>query len=447
MKLKSAVRILVVDDEAPIREVLSASLRDEGYQVQVAGDGEEGLVKMRSFTPHIVFLDIWMPGSLDGVDVLTKAKKQFPETEFIMISGHGTIETAVKATRLGAWDFIEKPLSMDRIMINIGNILHYQNEKAQKQSLLSHLKKNIALVGEAPATVKLKEQISKVGPAPEAILLTGEVGAGRRLVAQNIHFASPRAGLPFIEVNCANIPLDLFDYELFGWSNSILPGQLPEQKGKVELVDSGTLYLSESHCIPVATQKKLLRLVRQGQIQRAGSKEVIPVDLRVIFSTPEKNASLDAELLHEGGLKTLYVPALRERAEDLTALYWYFSDSILREEGLSRKTLSSIAVEKLKAYNWPGNLREFRNFVERLYLLTPGDVIEEHDLYFAGLPAEGGSPFYQVNFRQARSQFEKQFLLEKLKEFEGNISKTAEAIGLERSYLHRKLKTYGIDHA
>lgn len=444
MKPKSLIRVLIVDDEAPIREVLKATLQDEGYQVLTAQDGQEGLQLMSQFTPHIVFLDIWMPGRLDGIEVLNQAKKQFPETEFLMISGHGTIETAVKATRMGAWDFIEKPLSMDRILINLGNIQQFQSERAQKQSLLTQFRKNLAIIGDARTTTQLKEWISYSGPQDQSLLLKGEMGSGRRLVAQNIHFASPRAGLPFIEVNAANIPIDLFDYEFFGWSNSILPGQVSEQKGKIELADGGTLYISEAHLLPISTQKKLAYFVRTNQFRRAGSQTLIESRTRLMFCLTLPQDELDAELM--GLLPNQYrIPTLRERIDDLLALFWYFSDTIVREEGVARKVLHADAVALLKSYQWPGNLRELRNFIERLYLLTPAEQIEVHDLHFAGLPSDNGSPFYQVNFRQARAQFEKQFLLEKLKEYEGNISRTAEAIGLERSYLHRKLKIYGIE--
>lgn len=440
---KNTIRILIIDDESPIREVLSASLKDEGFIVQTAASGEEGIKCMRDFTPHIVFLDIWMPGSLDGVEVLTRAKRQFPETEFIMISGHGTIETAVRATRLGAWDFIEKPLSMERILINLSNILQYQFEKAQRQGLVAQFQKNIALVGESQLMRQLKQQISSSGATDNPILLVGEKGSGRRLVAQNIHFASFKAGLSFVEVNCANIPLDLFDFEVFGWANGVLPGQSFEQKGKLQLAQGGTLYLSEANLIPEASQYKLAKFLKMKSFQRVGSQDNTLVDTRLIFSMSADLDSLHSEL-RDILKETLLIPALRDRSEDLMALFWHFSDAILREEGVTRKTLTPEAQDQLKKYAWPGNLREFRNFVERLYLLTPTEQIELHDVFFAGLPSDSGSPFYQLNFRQARSQFEKQFLVEKLKEFDGNISKTAEAIGLERSYLHRKLKAYGI---
>jgi two-component system, NtrC family, nitrogen regulation response regulator NtrX len=448
------VRILIIDDEPSIREVLCLTLKDEGFVVQTASNGQEGLQKLRDFTPHIVFLDIWMPGSLDGIDVLTQAKKQFVDTEFIMISGHGSIETAVRSTKLGAWDFIEKPLSMDRILINVSNILHFQQEKTQKKGLLIQFQKNLALVGESPVLVAIKEKITHIGTHNKPVLILGEKGSGSRLVAQNIHFASACAGLPFVELNCANIPVDLFDYEVFGWSQGVLPGQPFEQKGKLELAQGGTLYLAEAHCISESSQYKLVRFLKTKQFQRAGSQVFLSSQTRVIFSSSEgfsilkkpyfTDAVQSSEIGDDSWLDKVEIPALRERQEDIMPLFWHFSDSILREQGVNRKTLSLESQEVLKKYSWPGNLREFRNFVERLYLLTPTESIEVHDLYFAGLPSEGGSAFYQMNFRLARSQFEKQFLVEKLKEFDGNISKTAEAIGLERSYLHRKLKAYGI---
>jgi len=228
-------RILIVDDELPIREVLSASLRDEGHIVQTAHDSDTGIKAMREFQPEIVFLDIWMPGSLDGIEVLTTAKKQFPHIEFVMISGHGTIETAVKATKLGAWDFIEKPLSMDKITIVISNIINYQHERFEKEALLNKLRKNIAIVGEAAPIVNLKQMIARVASSQSWVLLYGENGVGKELTAQNIHYMSTRASRPFVEVTCANLADDLVEIELFGYEKGAFPGADKTQKGKVEL--------------------------------------------------------------------------------------------------------------------------------------------------------------------------------------------------------------------
>lgn len=445
-------KILIIDDEAPIREVFSASLRDEGYHVHTAQDGESGLRAVRDYRPDLVFLDIWMPGSLDGIEVLKKAKQEFPSLEFVMISGHGTIETAVKATKLGAWDFIEKPLSMDKIMIAITNVLQYQSEKQEKEALLSRLRKNIALVGEGPKMVSLKQLIARVAPTQSWILLQGENGAGKELCAQNIHYLSPRASRPFVEVNCANLAEDLIEAELFGYEKGAFIGAEKTQKGKIEMAQGGTLYLDDVCDLSAKAQEKLLRVLQERKFQRTGGGDFIPVDVRVMAAT-EKNLAEEVkagrfrdDLYHRINVITLQVPSLRERAEDVPALTKHFADQVARDGGFAIKQFSPQAIEAMTTYQWPGNVRELKNFIERVYILTPGEFVDVHDVRFAGLSVGGGAGVGEhMNFRDARAQFEKEYLVRKIDENNGNISRTAESIGLERSYLHRKIKAYGID--
>lgn len=454
-KVKPA-KILIIDDELPIREVLSASLKDEGHFVQTASDGEKGILALREFQPEIVFLDIWMPGSLDGIEVLTSARKIFPEVEFIMISGHGTIETAVKATKLGAWDFIEKPLSMDKISIVISNIIQYQQEKEEKQALLNKLRKSIALIGEAPSMVSLKQMIVKAASSSSWLLLKGEKGSGRELTAQNIHYMSPRASRPFLEINFSIIPEDLYETELFGFEKGAFAGASKTQKGKIELAQNGTLYLDEVSLLSLKTQEKILRLLQEKKFQRVGGSEYIENDVRIIAATEKdleqeiKAGRFSEDLYHRINLMPFRVPSLREHPEDIPALVSYFSDQSAKEAGTLRKQISAKAMQAMVDYSWPSNVRELKNFIERVYILTPSDFIDVHDLRFAGLPSQqtvedqsGGSEL--STFREARAQFEKQYLLKKIAENNGNISKTAEVIGLERSYLHRKIKTFGIE--
>lgn len=448
------MKILIIDDEAPIRDVLSASLNDEGYEVRSAEDGDRGLRVLSEFQPDVCFLDIWMPGTLDGIAVLTKARELFPSTEFVMISGHGTIETAVKATKLGAWDFIEKPLSMDKIIIILQNIRQYMQEREEKSALLNKLRKSIALIGEAPAIVQIKQLISRIAPTPSWVLLTGESGTGKELVALNIHYMSPRASRPFVDLNCAAVPEDLLEAEIFGIEKGAMPGVEKTKKGKLDLAQGGTLFIEEIAEMSPLVQSKLLRYLQEKKYQRIGGSDFIGNDVRVIAATSK---DLEKEVREKRFRQDLYdrlnvvpfrIPALRERTEDLPVLTSHFSDQTSRESGLPKKAFSEQATEAMKAYQWPGNVLELKNFVERVYILTPGEYVDVHDLRFAGL-IDGGSSSPEQDllgtFREARARFEKEYLVKKIQENGGNISKTAETIGLERSYLHRKIKAYGIE--
>lgn len=448
-------KILIIDDEAPIRDVLSASLRDEGYQISLAHDGESGIQAIRDTQPDIVFLDIWMPGKYDGIEVLNLARKEFPHVEFVMISGHGTIETAVKATKLGAWDFIEKPLSMDKILIVISNILSYQQQKEEKALLLNKLRKSIALIGEAPAIVATKQIIARVAPTNSWILIQGEAGTGKELVAQNIHYMSSRASRPFVEINCGGIPEDLQDAEIFGIEKGAMPGVERTKKGKLDLAMGGTLYIAEIGEMNLGTQAKLLQYLDSRKYSRVGGAEAIANDVRVIAASSKdlekevRAGRFREDLYYRLNVIPFRVPALREHPEDIPVLVSYFSDNVSRESGYPKKAFSEKGIEKMLAYQWPGNVRELKNFIERVYILTPGDFVDVHDLRFAGLIDKEDEKAVEMQdlstFREARAQFEKDYLLRKIGENNGNISRTAEVIGLERSYLHRKIKAYGID--
>jgi two-component system nitrogen regulation response regulator NtrX len=404
---------------------------------------------MREKQPEIVFLDIWMPGSLDGIEVLTKARAQFPEVDFVMISGHGTIETAVKATKLGAWDFIEKPLSMDKILIVISNIQQYQSERDEKKALLNKLRKSIAIIGETAPMVQLKQMIARTAPTQSWVLLQGEKGSGRELIAQNIHYLSSRASRPFIEINCASISMDLMEAELFGYEKGAFPGAERSQKGKLELAHGGTVYIEDIADLSLSAQEKLLKVLQERTFQRLGGSEKIPLDIRLVAATNEDlqdkiSQGLFLEsLYHRMNVMPIRVPSLRERREDIPALISHFGDISAKEDG-QRKKFSEKAILWMREHSWPGNVRELKNFIERLYILTPGDFVDVHDVRFAGL-SHGSDGADESSFREARAQFEKEYLVKKLAENNGNISKTAEVIGLERSYLHRKIKTYGIE--
>lgn len=448
------MKILIIDDEAPIRDVLSASLKDENFVVKTAEDGDKGLVALREFQPDICFLDIWMPGTLDGIQVLTKAREIHPATEFVMISGHGTIETAVKATKLGAWDFIEKPLSMDKIIIIIQNIRQYMQEREEKAALLNKLRRSIALIGEAPAVVQMKQLISRVAPTLQWVLVTGEPGTGKGLAAQNIHYMSPRASRPFVDINCAAVPEDLLEAEIFGIEKGAMPGVEKTKKGKLDLAQGGTLYIEEISEMNALAQAKLLRYLQEKKYQRIGSSDFVENDVRVIAAASKdlekevKDKRFRQDLYDRLNVVPFRIPPLRERTEDLPVLVSHFSDQTSRESGQPKKAFSEQAMQAMAQYPWPGNVLELKNFVERVYILTPGEYVDVHDLRFAGLTDGGALTAEQDllgSFREARARFEKEYLIKKIQENGGNISKTAETIGLERSYLHRKIKAYGIE--
>ncbi|WP_413295053.1 sigma-54-dependent transcriptional regulator [Bdellovibrio sp. HCB185ZH] len=450
-----STKILIIDDEAPIRDVLSASLKDEGYQVFLAHDGESGLQAIKDIQPDVVFQDIWMPGKFDGIEVLTRARKEFPNVEFVMISGHGTIETAVKATKLGAWDFIEKPLSMDKILIVISNILSFQQAKEEKSLLLNKLRKSIALVGEAPSIVATKQVIARVAPTNSWVLIQGEAGTGKELVAQNIHYLSARASRPFVEINCGGIPEDLLEAEIFGIEKGAMPGVDRAKKGKLDLAQGGTLYIAEISEMNKDAQAKLLTYLDDKKYRRVGGSETIENDVRVIAASSKdldqevKEGRFREDLYYRLNVIPFRVPALREHPEDIPVLVSFFSDNVARESGFPKKAISEQAMNKMLSHQWTGNVRELKNFIERVYILTPGEFVDVHDLRFAGLIDKDDEKGFEMQdlstFRDARAQFEKEYLLRKINENGGNISKTAEVIGLERSYLHRKIKAYGID--
>jgi two-component system nitrogen regulation response regulator NtrX len=450
--MKTATKVLVIDDERPIVEALAVSLKDEGFLVDTAFSGRQGLQKIRDFAPEIVLQDIWMPGELDGLQVLEEAKKGgYPDCEFIIMSGHGTIETAVRAVKNGAWDFIEKPLSMDKITIVIANILSFKKEQSDKNALLNKLRKNIALIGESPVMVSLKQMIARVAASDACVLITGENGTGKELVVQNLHYLSHRAGRPLVEVNCAAIPMELMEAELFGYERGSFAGAERSKRGKFDFANGGTLFLDEIGDMTIEVQTKILRFLQERRFYRVGSEAPVEVDARMLAATSKnledevKAGRFREDLYYRLNVVPLKVAPLRQRREDIVLLVDYFGDQFLRNNGYKRKSFSAAAVQLMQNHSWPGNVRELRNFIERVYILTPGEYVDVHDLRFAGLSEASSGEGEGGTFREARARFEREFLIKKIEENNGNISKTAEAIGLERSYLHRKIKAYGIE--
>lgn len=467
--MKTPAKILVVDDEASIRQSLSAILEDEGFDVFVASDGAQALDLMAKEALDAVLLDIWMPGQ-DGLEVLSEAKKRFPKLDFIIMSGHGTIETAVKATKLGAFDFIEKPLSLEKVVIVINNLLNMSRLKAENARLLNKVKRDISLVGESEPMQGLRAMIARVAPTNSWVLITGESGTGKELVAQNIHYQSVRAARAFVEVNCAAIPEELIESELFGHERGAFTGATQQKKGKFDLAHGGTLFLDEIGDMSLKTQAKILRILQEQRFERVGGTETILVDVRVVAAT---NKNLEQEvragrfredLFYRLNVIPFRVPALRERSSDIPQLAKNFLSGFSRESGTKPKSFTPEVLQLLTTREWPGNVRELRNFVERLFILTPGELIDVADLKqvgyefsqaFRDFDADKTSPGIaypgssEINgmrtLRQARAEFEKEFILRKLEENQGNVSKTAEVIGVERSHLHRKIKSYGIE--
>jgi two-component system nitrogen regulation response regulator NtrX len=432
--------------------MLSATLEDEGYTVAVAYNADQGIKLIKSFQPDVVLLDIWMPGEKDGMDVLKSQYSSTSSTQFIMMSGHGTIETAVEATKIGAWDFLEKPISLDKVLILISNIINYHRERRDKDSLLSYIRKGFALVGESLKLQEIKQLIGRMAQSEEWVFIEGEVGTGKSLIAKNLHYLSNRASQNFIEFRCANYPSGLVIYELFGYERGAFIGAEFSKKGVLEMSNGGTLYLRDVGALDLETQKRLLQVLKNQKLKRIGSGVEIDLNIRVIASSA---ISLEEKIQENNFLPELYsrlrgasVKAypLSERKKDIPVLVDYFSRYFSRESGQKEKFFSDKAIQIFENYSWPGNVRELKNLIERVYILAKGDYVDIQDLNTVGLPMDGKKYIERCSsFRDARAQFEKEFLLKKIAEHDGNISKTAENIGLERSYLHRKIKSYGID--
>ncbi len=448
--------ILIVDDEASIRESLMGILQDEGFRTSFARNGEEGLTMVKEESPDLVLLDIWMPG-IDGIETLRRIKEAHPDQLVVMMSGHGTIESAVKATKLGAFDFIEKPLSLEKVLLCIQNAMKIGDLVEENRSLKAKIAKEHEMIGESPPIRILKEQIGIAAPTSGWVLITGENGTGKELVARAIHTFSKRANKPFIEVNCAAIPEELIESELFGHEKGAFTGATTSRKGKFDQAHEGTLFLDEIGDMSLKTQAKVLRILQERKFERVGGNRTIEVDVRVIAAT---NKDLEEEIASGHFREDLYyrlnvlpfhVPPLRQRPEDIPALTKHFLDYFCSKESRETKTITPAALEVLKIHPWPGNVRELKNIVERLVIMTPGTTITEKNLPAAigkkaagtrGVALPGGD---SATYREARDHFERDFIIRKLEENEWNISRTAESIEIERSNLHRKIKAFGIE--
>jgi two-component system nitrogen regulation response regulator NtrX len=447
--------ILVVDDEPQILQAIAGLLQDEDFAVLTAPDGEAALKKVREELPDLVLLDIALPGR-DGLEILKDLKDQHPTLPVIMISAYGSVENAVKATRLGAYDFIEKPPHADKIILSVRNALEMARLSEENRRLRQQAAPAREIIGQSEAIQQVREKLRLVAPTSASVLITGENGTGKELVARALHYLSPRSHRLFVEVNCAAIPEDLIESELFGHEKGAFTGATGRRQGKFDLAHEGTLFLDEIGDMSLKTQAKILRILEEQRFERVGGSRSIQVDVRIVAAT---NKTLELEiakgtfredLYHRINVIPLHVPPLRERREDIPLLSQHFLREVARENQAPLKTLTPRALEILVDQSWPGNVRELKNFIWRVFLLTPHQVIDAEDLPLErsdslNLAGNLSALFTLPDFREARARFEREFLQRKLKEHNGSVSATAEAIGLERSHLYRKLRAYNLE--
>ncbi|MEW6672589.1 MAG: sigma-54 dependent transcriptional regulator [Thermodesulfobacteriota bacterium] len=444
--------VLIVDDEPSILQSLSGLLADEGFEVLTASNGYEALKVISSEAPDLVLLDIWMPG-IDGIETLKEIKKDNPFIQVVIITGHGTIDTAVEATKLGAFGFIEKPLSIDKVILSINNALNFRRLEEENRYLRKKTIEKHSITGSSPLIQTLKKEIAAAAPTDSYILITGENGTGKELVARTIHHLSNRADCPMIVVNCATIPEELFESELFGHEKGAFTGMTKKNIGKFELAVNGTLFLDEIGDMSLKIQAKILRVLQERQFNRIGGGRTLSVNVRIIAAS---NKELEKEIALGNFREDLYyrlnvipikVPALRERREDIPLLIETFLEEFAAQTRNPRKMLDPVAIELLCDYPWPGNVRELKNLIERIAIMEGNELITADDLpvpYNPGSRVDRESSddrlFSIKHLKEAKVNFEREFILRKLEENEHNISQTAKAIGVKRSYLYKKLK-------
>jgi two-component system nitrogen regulation response regulator NtrX len=452
---------MIVDDEKGIREALKQVLEYEEIAVQVCASGHEATRTYPEFRPHLVFLDVKMEG-MDGLETLKRLRELDPRAQIVMISGHGTIQTAVEATQLGAYDFLEKPLDTDRILLTLRNALEHVVLVKENVRLKQEVRAQYEIVGSSKAIRNVIGLLEKVAPTPARVLITGENGTGKELVARAIHALSPRASGPFIEVNCAAIPTELIESELFGHIKGSFTGAFADRAGKFELADGGTLFLDEIGDMSLSAQAKVLRALQEGVISRVGSGKAVPVDVRVIAAT-NKNLNLEIEdgrfredLLYRLNVVPIHVPSLHERRSDIPQLITHFTAELTRV-GLPAKDFETDAVERLTAHEWPGNIRELKNAVERLLILAAGSAVTQADVERLVGKGDGGRAkgaggvssgdagwLRAATFEDFKQAAERDFLLRKLQEHDWNVSETARTLQMPRSNLYKKIERYGL---
>ena len=448
-------RVLIVDDEPGIRQALKQVLEYEGMEVRTAGSGGEAITVYPDFRPHLIFLDVKMAG-LDGLETLTRLRDLDSGATIVMISGHGTIATAVEATQRGAFDFLEKPLDTDRLLVTVRNALAQADLVGENSRLREVVSRRHAMIGSSEPLRATRELIAKVGPTSARVLITGENGTGKELVARGLHAASPRRDRAFVEVNCAAIPSELIESELFGHMKGSFTGAFADRAGKFEQADGGTLFLDEVGDMSLPAQAKLLRVLQEGVVTRIGGSKSIEVDVRVIAAT-NKDIGLEIaegrfreDLLYRLNVVEIEVPALRERVDDIPDLVAHFAEQIAVAAGVAGKRFGEDAVRRLQQRTWPGNIRELRNAVERALILSPGKIVTAGDIDRLLPPSEGSSPAIARDpslphtFETFKQDAERNFLAAKLRENDWNVSETARALKMPRSNLYKKIERYGL---
>lgn len=446
-------RVLIVDDEESIRSSLEKLLSFEKFKTFTAPDGQKALDIVGGERIDIVLLDIKMPG-MDGLEVLQKIKETHSNLPVVIISGHGTIATAVEATKLGAFDFIEKPIDMERLLLTVRNGIRQGELARQNVQLRERAGVKTKIVGEHPEILAIMKTIERVAPTNARVLIMGENGTGKELVARRLHEVSLRAHEPFVEINCAAIPEDLIESALFGHEKGAFTGAISQKIGKFEIADGGTLFLDEVGDMSLSAQAKVLRVLQESTFERVGGTETKKVDVRVIAASNKDLLSEAAkgtfreDLYYRLNVVPIKIPPLRERKSDIKLLAEYFFEEVSNELGNPPKKLSPGALDVLMDYSWPGNVRELMNLIERLCILTPGDVIRREDLPPLELTREEDllkDPFGLKTYQDFKDFTEKEFLIKKLRENNGNVSRTARQLKMQRSNLYKKLEKYGID--
>jgi two-component system nitrogen regulation response regulator NtrX len=459
--------ILVVDDEEAIVSSLSSILEDEGYQVSVAKSGGEALKTYMADPPDLMLLDIWMP-EMDGLETLRRIKELVPTAQVMVMSGHGSIETAVKAIKLGAYDYIEKPLSLENVTLRVKHALEQYRLEEENRSLRTKVQRKFELVGLSAAMQQLRQLIETAGPTNSRVLIGGENGTGKELVARAIHLQSARADRPFVAVNCAAIPETLIESELFGHEKGSFSGATSMKRGQFEQADGGTLFLDEIGDMSLSTQAKVLRALQEQQFTRVGGTKLLKVDVRVLAASNKdllkeiEKGAFREDLYYRLNVVPIVVPPLRERREDIPLLIRHFMKLHAEEQGLRIKEITPEAMQIFQQYEWPGNIRELRNLIERLMIMVPGNVIDAAQATTSlqvkptgvapSTPNTTSQPAVSPLFahpydslRDARNAFEKEYIARKLREHHWNISRTAEDLKIERSHLHRKIKLLDVE--
>ena len=447
--------ILIVDDERGVQTSVQGILEDAGYDSEAVSSGEEALELLLRKEFPVVLLDVWLPG-MDGLQALAKLRQIAPETVVIMISGHGSIETAVRATKLGAFDFVEKPLSLEKTILVVKNALHQHQLQDENRLLREQVQQKYVMIGDSVPMQALRQQIAFAAPTNGRVLICGENGTGKELVAHLLHLKSQRRDSPFVEMNCAAIPEELIESELFGHVKGSFTGASDDKEGKFAQADTGTLFLDEVGDMSSKTQAKVLRVLEEQRFTPVGGNSAIKVDVRVIAST-NKNLEQEIELgrfredlYYRLNVLPFQIPPLRERSEDIAALTSYFLDDFARKNGRKAPVLTPKAMEILECYPWPGNVRELRNIMERIVIMTHQQRIDIYDLPEAilnrTLLTQPGQE-EESSLQGARERFEREYILQKLVEHKGSVSRAAQALQIERSNLYRKIRQLGIPYS